>query len=112
MVALPFMIQFLVNFSTSDFIHSAISVASYLDFMIGMLLTFGVVFEEPMLAFVLTKLGILTPDILRKVRRYAIPLIFVIAADHHAAGRRFAVHGRRADDRPVRAEHPHFLRHL
>ena len=71
MVALPFMIQFLVNFSTSDFIHSAISVASYLDFMIGMLLTFGVVFEEPMLAFVLTKLGILTPDIL---------LIFVIAA--------------------------------
>ena len=75
-----FMIQFLVNFSTSDFIHSAISVASYLDFMIGMLLTFGVVFEEPMLAFVLTKLGILTPDILRKVRRYAIPLIFVIAA--------------------------------
>ena len=28
----------------------------------------------------LTKLGILTPDILRKVRRYAIPLIFVIAA--------------------------------
>lgn len=80
MVALPFMIQFLVNFSTSDFIHSAISVASYLDFMIGMLLTFGVVFEEPMLAFVLTKLGILTPDILRKVRRYAIPLIFVIAA--------------------------------
>ena len=33
-----------------------------------------------MLAFVLTKLGILTPDILRKVRRYAIPVIFVIAA--------------------------------
>ncbi|MFR5786293.1 MAG: twin-arginine translocase subunit TatC [Christensenellales bacterium] len=80
MVALPFMIQFLVNFSTSDFINSAISVASYLDFMIGMLLTFGVVFEEPMLAFVLTKLGILTPNILRKVRRYAIPVIFVIAA--------------------------------
>lgn len=79
-VALPFMIQFLVNFSTSDFINSAISVASYLDFMIGMLLTFGVVFEEPMLAFVLTKLGILTPDILRKVRHYAIPVIFVIAA--------------------------------
>ena len=79
-VALPFMIQFLVNFSASDFIHSAISVASYLDFMIGMLLTFGLVFEEPMLAFVLTKLGILNPDILRKVRSYAIPVIFVIAA--------------------------------
>ena len=53
-VALPFMIQFLINYSASDFIQSAISVASYLDFMVGMLLTFGLVFELPMLAFVLT----------------------------------------------------------
>ena len=79
-VALPFMIQFLVNFSQSDFIHSSISVASYLDFMIGMLLTFGLVFEEPMLAFVLTSLGVLTPQLLRTVRSYAIPIIFVLAA--------------------------------
>lgn len=80
LVALPFMIQFLVKFSQSDFIHSSISVASYLDFMIGMLLTFGLVFEEPMLAFVLTSLGILSPQLLRKVRSYAIPLIFLLAA--------------------------------
>ena len=80
MVALPFMLQFLVNFNTSDFIHSSISVASYLDFMIGMLLTFGLVFEEPMLAFVLTNLGVLSPHLLRKVRSYAIPLIFLLAA--------------------------------
>lgn len=80
LVALPFMIQFLVNYSQSDFINSAISVASYLDFMIGMLLTFGIVFEEPMLAFVLTNLGVLTPQVLRKVRSYAIPIVFVIAA--------------------------------
>ena len=80
LVALPFMIQFLVNYSRSDFINSAISVASYLDFMIGMLLTFGIVFEEPMLAFVLTNLGVLTPQVLRKVRSYAIPIVFVIAA--------------------------------
>jgi len=80
LIALPFMIQFLVNFSQSDFIHSSISVASYLDFMIGMLLTFGLVFEEPMLAFVLTSLGVLTPQLLKAVRSYAIPIIFVIAA--------------------------------
>ena len=80
LVALPFMIQFLINFSQSDFIRSAISVASYLDFMIGMLLTFGLVFEEPMLAFVLTNLGVLSPQILKAVRSYAIPLIFLLAA--------------------------------
>ena len=80
LIALPFMIQFLVNFSQSDFIHSSISVASYLDFMIGMLLTFGLVFEEPMLAFVLTNLGVLSPKILRAARSYAIPIIFLLAA--------------------------------
>lgn len=80
LVALPFMIQFLVNYSQSDFISSAVSVAAYLDFMIGMLLTFGLVFEEPMLAFVLTGLGVLSPEILRKIRCYAIPIIFTIAA--------------------------------
>lgn len=79
-VALPFMIQFLINYSASEFIQSAISVASYLDFMVGMLLTFGLVFELPMLAFVLSNLGILTPAILRKVRSYAIVLIFILAA--------------------------------
>lgn len=80
LIAIPFMLQFLVNYSQSDFIQSAISVASYLDFMIGMLLTFGLVFEEPMLAFVLSSLGILTPQILRRVRSYAIVLIFVLGA--------------------------------
>lgn len=80
LVALPFMIQFLVNYNQSEFIGSAVSVASYLDFMLGMILTFGIVFEEPMLAFVLSSLGILSPELLRKIRQYAIPVIFVIAA--------------------------------
>ena len=79
-IALPFMIQFLINYSASDYIQSAISVASYLDFMVGMLLTFGLVFELPMLAFVLSNLGILTPELLRRIRPYAIVLIFVLAA--------------------------------
>ena len=80
LVALPFVVQFLVNYSESEFIGSAVSVASYLDFMLGMMLTFGVVFEEPMLALVLSNLGLLTPMLLRKVRQYAIPLIFIVAA--------------------------------
>lgn len=80
LIAIPFMIQFLINYSQSELISSAISVASYLDFMVGMMLTFGLVFEMPMLAFVLSNLGILTPQILRSLRSYAIVLIFIIAA--------------------------------
>lgn len=80
LIAIPFMIQFLINYSRSDMIASAISVASYLDFMVGMVLTFGLVFEMPMLAFVLSNLGILTPEILKKLRSYAVVLIFIVAA--------------------------------
>lgn len=79
-VALPLMLQFLVSFGDSQFIRASISVSNYLDFLMGMLLTFGLVFEEPMLVFTLSSLGILTPQMLRKVRRYAIPVVFVIAA--------------------------------
>lgn len=78
--ALPLMLRFLVSYNQSALVRSAISVASYLDFMTGMLLTFGIVFEEPMLAFILARLGIVTPSMLRKARRYAMPAIFVIAA--------------------------------
>lgn len=44
------MIQFFVNFNTSDFISSSISVGAYLKFVIGILLTFGVIFEMPILS--------------------------------------------------------------
>lgn len=79
-VALPLMLQFLSSFGESQFIRASLSVSHYLDFLMGLLLTFGLVFEEPMLVFTLSSLGILTPQTLRKVRRYAIPVIFVVAA--------------------------------
>ena len=79
-IAIPFMVQFLIKYSSSRFVTSSISVASYLDFVLGMLLVFGLIFEMPMLVFVLSRLGVLTPQLLRKVRRFAMPLIFLMAA--------------------------------
>lgn len=79
-IALPFMIQFLVEFSRSDWVSSSISVASYIDFVIGMIMVFGLVFEMPMLAYALSSLGILTPRLMRKARCYFLPLAFLLAA--------------------------------
>jgi sec-independent protein translocase protein TatC len=45
-----------------------------------LILVFGIVFELPLLAFFLTKLGILTPEFLRSKRRYGIVAIFIVAA--------------------------------
>ena len=79
-IALPFMIQFLVDFSQSAWVHASISVASYIDFVVGMILVFGLVFEMPLLAYVLTRLGVLSPKLLRRVRRYFVPVAFLLAA--------------------------------
>ncbi len=80
MVALPFMVQFLVNFNTSTFIASSISVENYLNFVVSIVMTFGLIFEMPILALLLSVIGILKPDFMRKIRKYAILLIFIIAA--------------------------------
>jgi sec-independent protein translocase protein TatC len=40
----------------------------------------GLVFELPIIAFFLTKIGIITPAFMRKYRKHAIVVIFIIAA--------------------------------
>ena len=45
-----------------------------------MLLAFGLIFEMPLFAFFLSRLRVITPAWMRKVRRYAILAIFIVAA--------------------------------
>lgn len=80
LVAMPMMVRFLANYNTSAFIAASISFQSYLNFVIGMVLTFGVIFEMPIVAMMLAQFGILKPAFMRKVRKYAILVIFIIAA--------------------------------
>lgn len=79
-VAMPMMVQFLSNYSNSDLITASISFQNYLNFVVSMILTFGLVFEMPILAMLLSQFGILKPQFMVKARKYAILIIFVIAA--------------------------------
>ena len=45
-----------------------------------MTLVSGVIFELPVLVYFLTRLGILTPDFMRKYRKYAVVVILIAAA--------------------------------
>lgn len=78
--AAPFTINFFVNFDTTGLIDAQISFESYIDFMLSLLVTFGLVFEMPMLTLFLSQLGIVKPQFLIKTRKYAILVIFIIAA--------------------------------
>lgn len=79
-IMLPFSLSFLVNFNTLDIVSSSISVDSYTSFVLSMMLAFGVVFEMPVLSALLSLLGILKAVYLVKVRKYAILIIFILAA--------------------------------
>ncbi len=78
-VMIPFAIRFLLGFQ-SDFLAAMITIDKYLGFVVTLILAFGVVFELPVLSFLLTKMGLLTPSFMRSSRRYAYVFAFIIGA--------------------------------
>lgn len=79
-VILPITLQFFYNFNGSKEIAANISFNSYMSFILGMLVAFGVVFEMPVLSFLLSRLGLLKPQILVTGRKYAVLVVFIVAA--------------------------------
>ncbi|OGW75797.1 MAG: twin arginine-targeting protein translocase TatC [Omnitrophica bacterium RBG_13_46_9] len=78
-VALPAAMGFLLSFS-SDFVTPYISVSRYISFCIFFILAFAVAFETPLFVVFLTKLKLVDSRLLRKKRKYAIVLLFIVAA--------------------------------
>ena len=78
-VMLPAALTFFAGFGTPQ-IQNNIAINEYMSFIVSVLLAAGVVFELPMVSWFLSKLGILTPKFMRKYRRHAIVVIFILAA--------------------------------
>lgn len=79
-VMLPFMLRFLYELSAGSGVEATISVQNYISFLSTIFLIFGIVFELPMLSVILTSLGFLKPQWMRKSRRIVIVVIFVLSA--------------------------------
>lgn len=78
-VIVPFTFRFLLGFRVAG-VTTTLALGSYVSFLINVVLPFGAVFELPLVAGVLSYLGVLPAATLRARRRYAVLLIFVIAA--------------------------------
>ena len=76
----PLSIHFLNTYTVSDQVINQINLLSYLSTISMLVLASGITFELPMLMYFLTKIGLITPSFLRKYRRHAIIVIFIIAA--------------------------------
>jgi sec-independent protein translocase protein TatC len=78
----PFTFNFLASFeiSASNMVKTRPTISDYIDNLTNLILGCGIAFEMPVLAFVLTKAGIVTPSFLRASRKYAIVVILIAAA--------------------------------
>jgi len=76
---IPMALSFFSTFGTQQ-IENIIAINEYISFIVSVILGAGIVFELPMASWFLSKLGLLTPAFMRKFRRHAIVVIFVLAA--------------------------------
>jgi sec-independent protein translocase protein TatC len=77
----PGMLRFLItDLSAQMGIHPIISIEEYTSFFLSLILGMGAVFEMPVVIFFLALFGIVSPRFLWKNFRYAILIIFIIAA--------------------------------
>lgn len=76
----PLSINFLSNYEVSAIIDNQITIDSYFSILATLTIGAGLTFELPIVIFILSKLGIMTPKFMRSSRRYATVLILIIAA--------------------------------
>lgn len=80
LIVFPLTFRFLAGYQIGGGIVSQISLDSYMSTFLGIIFVMGLVFELPVLAALLSKLGVLNKGILRKYRRHAIVVLLVLAA--------------------------------
>jgi len=75
----PYTINFFGSYQLSPSFQNIITMDNYYDTMNDLILGMGVVFELPIIVYFLSRIGILTPKIMREKRRYAILILLIIA---------------------------------
>jgi sec-independent protein translocase protein TatC len=78
-VVIPFGFEFLINFSGGMF-TALPSIGEYVGFFTKLLIAFGISFELPVVTFFLAKIGLVTDESLTSFFRYAVIIIFILAA--------------------------------
>lgn len=76
----PLSVHFLGNYNVSNDVLNQINLGSYIQTVTSVTLAAGVIFELPMLIFFLSKVGLVTPEFLKKYRRHSIVVILALSA--------------------------------
>ena len=76
----PFSLSFLGSYEVSSYVVNQINIMSYIKTVTQIALASGLIFELPIVAFFLTKIGVVTPAFMKTYRKHAIVVIFIIGA--------------------------------
>ncbi len=79
-VVSPLSINFLGSYQVSKEVFNDIDLASYMGLVRTSVLASGLVFELPIIIYLLTKLGVVTPEDLKKYRKFALVGILIVSA--------------------------------
>lgn len=79
-VLFPFIVRFMNQLGDRMEINQVIGINEYFHFLLQITLPFGLLFQLPVIILFLTRLGIITPDFLSRVRKYAYFILLVIGA--------------------------------
>lgn len=79
-ILFPISFRFLGTYSVAEKVHSTITLDSYISTFVNLTLLMGVVFQLPVVSYVLGKMGIVNADMLGKYRKYAVIAIMLVAA--------------------------------
>ena len=79
-IVTPLSINFLGTYNVSSEISNEIDLDSYISLVRSSSLASGLVFELPIIIYFLTKIGLVTPQFLRKYRKFALVIVLIISA--------------------------------
>lgn len=79
-VVTPLVINFLANFTLDESIVNEFNIKSYISTIATLTLACGVAFQLPIVIFVLSKAGIVTPAFMREYRKHSVVVILIVAA--------------------------------
>ena len=79
-VIAPLTIGFLSQYSVSEQVTNMIDVGSYLSTVLNVSIACAVVFQLPLLVYFLTRMGLVSPDFLRRYRRHALVALAILSA--------------------------------
>ncbi|GGG52835.1 twin-arginine translocase subunit TatC [Bizionia arctica] len=79
-IVTPLSINFLGTYSVSSEISNEIDISSYISLVRSSALASGIIFELPIIIYFLTKIGLVTPQILKKYRKFALVIVLIVSA--------------------------------